>query len=296
MGFPENVIAKGERIERSIHPHWMTVFVPAVAGLLLLAAAIAVAWATPDDDSGNRIQWIAVGVLVLVAIPLVLVPFLRWRSTHYVVTSHRVMVRRGIINKTGKDITLSKITDVSFNQTLFDRVIRSGSLHIESAGDSPDEQLNNIPNSNVVQQLINRLIDEDDLRRRSIIGRGPMSRAGDQIEENATSAGDERGPGADSGREGGRVRDLEPDSRMPQAPRSGASATRPAASGPSSAEETTAVPQGSRGGALPDEDTTAEDVTSATDPAGRPADDPSAGPKANDSSDPALETRRFPEV
>ena len=50
-------------------------------------------------------------------------------------------------------------------------MIRAGSLHIESAGDSPDENLTNIPNSNVVQQLINRLIDEDDLRRRSH-GRG----------------------------------------------------------------------------------------------------------------------------
>ena len=37
-------------------------------------------------------------------------------------------------------------------------MIRAGSLHIESAGDSPDENLTNIPNSNVVQQLINRII------------------------------------------------------------------------------------------------------------------------------------------
>ena len=48
-----------------------------------------------------------------------------------------------------------------------DRIIRSGSLHIESAGDSPDENLAYIPRSNEVQQLINRLIDEDDLRRRT---------------------------------------------------------------------------------------------------------------------------------
>ena len=122
---------------------------------------------TPDDETGNRIQWIAVAVLVLVAIPAVIVPYLRWRTTHYVITTHRVMVRRGILTKQGKDITLSKITDVSFQQTILDRMIRAGSLHIESAGDSPDENLTNIPNSNVVQQLINRLIDEDDLRRRT---------------------------------------------------------------------------------------------------------------------------------
>ncbi len=171
MGFPENVLAKGEKVERDLHPHWLTVVVPTIFGLLLAAACITVARATPDDDTGNRIQWIAVAVFVLVAVPAVFVPYLRWRTTHYVITSHRVMVRRGILTKNGKDITLSKITDVSFQQTVIDRIIRSGSLHIESAGDSPDENLTNIPRSNEVQQLINRLIDEDDLRRRAH-GRG----------------------------------------------------------------------------------------------------------------------------
>ncbi|GAB3078613.1 hypothetical protein GCM10027053_48670 [Intrasporangium mesophilum] len=171
MGFPENVLAKGERVERSLHPHWLTVVIPTLFGLVLAALCVVAVWATPNDSTGNRIQLIAVILLVLVAIPLVVVPYLRWRTTHYVITTHRVMVRRGILTKNGKDITLSKITDVSFQQTLLDRIIGAGSLHIESAGDSPDENLSYIPRSNEVQQLINRLIDQDDLRRRSY-GRG----------------------------------------------------------------------------------------------------------------------------
>lgn len=170
VGFPENVLAKGERVERSIHPHWLTVALPTIVGVLLAAAAVGVAFVTPDDSTGNRIQLVAVAVLLVLAVWLVVVPFLRWRTTHYVVTSHRVMVRRGIVSKSGKDITLSKITDVSFQQTLLDRIINAGSLHVESAGDSPDEDFANIPHSNEVQQLINRLIDEDDLRRRDHLG------------------------------------------------------------------------------------------------------------------------------
>ncbi|KRB47389.1 PH domain-containing protein [Terrabacter sp. Root181] len=195
VGFPENVLAKGEKVERDLHPHWLTVVVPTLFGLLLAAACITVARATPDDDTGNRIQWIAVAVFVLVAVPAVFVPYLRWRTTHYVITSHRVMVRRGILTKNGKDITLSKITDVSFQQTVVDRIIGAGSLHIESAGDSPDENLTNIPRSNEVQQLINRLIDEDDLRRRTH-GRGmadapgsdPASASGDDGYDDDTTA------------------------------------------------------------------------------------------------------------
>lgn len=148
-----------------MHPHWLTVLGSTVMAIVLAAVAGIVSWVTPDDETGNRIQWIVVILVVLAAIPLVLVPFLRWRTTHYVVTSHRVMVRRGILTKQGKDITLSKITDVSFSQSLLDRIIRSGTLNIESAGDSADESLRNIPHSDEVQQLINRLIDEDANRR-----------------------------------------------------------------------------------------------------------------------------------
>ena len=82
---------------------------------------------------------------MLIGIPLVIVPFLRWRTTHYVITTHRVMVRKGIVNKNGKDITLSKITDVSFSQTLLDRMLGSGTLSIESAGDSPERDLRGDP-------------------------------------------------------------------------------------------------------------------------------------------------------
>ena len=189
MGFPENVLARSEKVERSIHPHWITVVGPLLLALVLIAGGVAIAAATPNDSTGNGIQWVSVGVLLLIAIPLVLVPFLRWRTTHYVVTSHRVMVRRGILAKSGKDITLSKITDVSFEQSVLDRIINSGSLRIESAGDSPDELLRNIPHSNHVQQLINRLIDEDDTRRRMVAngraehGRPGYERAEDDDEE-----------------------------------------------------------------------------------------------------------------
>ncbi len=165
MGFPENVLTNDEKVEKSLHPHWRTVFGPIIIGLILIAAAVYVSYITPDDTRGNWIQWITVGVAVLLAIPLVIIPFMAWRTTHYVITTHRVMVRKGILNKNGKDITLSKITDVSFSQTLLDRMLGSGTLSIESAGDSPNEAFEAIPRSDRIQQLLNHLIDQDANRR-----------------------------------------------------------------------------------------------------------------------------------
>lgn len=167
MGFPENVLAADEKVVKELHPHWLAVVVPALVGLLLAAVAAAVVLLTPDSSGWNLFQSVLLVFAAVLAIWSVAVPFLRWRTTHYVITSHRIMVRRGILTKTGKDITLAKITDVGFTQTLLDRMIGAGSLRIESAGDSPDEELSDIPDSDDVQQLINHLIEADDVRRRS---------------------------------------------------------------------------------------------------------------------------------
>jgi hypothetical protein len=85
-----------------------------------------------------------------------------------------------------------------------DRIIISGSLRIESAGDSPDETLKNIPHSNDVQQLINRLIDDDDTRRRSVSqGRAAAGRPGYESAEFDDDGGMPLGSPPD---EGGRPR------------------------------------------------------------------------------------------
>ncbi|WP_153505312.1 PH domain-containing protein [Cumulibacter manganitolerans] len=165
MGFPENILTKDEKVVRSLHPHWLTVLAPTVIGILIIAAAWLIVAMTPVNPTWDVVDWIIIGLGVLLLIIFVLVPFLRWRTTRYVITTNRVAVRRGVLSKSGQDIGLSKITDVSFHQSFLDRIIRSGSLHIETAGDGPDEDIANIPRSNQVQQLLNRLVEEDAARR-----------------------------------------------------------------------------------------------------------------------------------
>ena len=97
-------------------------------------------------------------VLLLVAVA---VPVLRWRTTHYVITTHRLLFREGILSRRGRDIGLSRITDVSYRQTLWERLIKSGTLTIESAGDSGATVLDRIPDSDGVQRLLNHMIEED---------------------------------------------------------------------------------------------------------------------------------------
>jgi uncharacterized membrane protein YdbT with pleckstrin-like domain len=70
-----------------------------------------------------------------------------------------------VLARHGRDIGLSRITDVSYRQTLWDRIINSGTLTIESAGESGATVLTAIPDSDGVQQLLNHMIEEDADRR-----------------------------------------------------------------------------------------------------------------------------------
>ena len=92
-------------------------------------------------------------------------PVLRWRTTHYVITTHRLLFREGILSRRGRDIGLSRITDVSYRQSLWERIINSGTLTIESAGESGATVLKQIPDSEGVQQLLNLMVEEDADRR-----------------------------------------------------------------------------------------------------------------------------------
>ncbi|MBA3524884.1 MAG: PH domain-containing protein [Geodermatophilaceae bacterium] len=165
MAFPEGLLANDEKVVKHLHPHWITLFVPVVVLLLVVAGAGFGIGLAPDGDSQ---QWVRIGVLaaaVVLLVPFVLVPILRWGSTHYVITSHRVMFRFGILNRHGKDIAYPRITDVAYSQSLWDRIVNAGNLTIESAGEGPPQVLSDVPHSDEVQQLINHLVEEDVTRR-----------------------------------------------------------------------------------------------------------------------------------
>ena len=59
------------------------------------------------------------------------------RATHLVVTDLRIMFRAGLLRRRGIDIPLRRINSVQYHQRLVDRMLRSGVLTVESAGDDP---------------------------------------------------------------------------------------------------------------------------------------------------------------
>lgn len=199
MGYPEELLASDEKVVKHLHPHWITLFIPILVLVVVVAAAAVGIAAIPE---GGAQDWIRLAILIVAAVVLVvftLVPFLRWVTTHYVITSHRVMFRIGVLHRQGKDVAFPRITDVAYRQSLWDRIVNSGTLTIESAGEGPAQVLVNVPNSDRIQQLINHLVEEDADRR--------AREAGQYYRQYGQSAGGSGGQGqyGGQGQQGGQV-------------------------------------------------------------------------------------------
>jgi membrane protein YdbS with pleckstrin-like domain len=174
VAYPEKVLADDEQIVEHLHPHWITL-VPAVFWFLVICAGGGVLIALiPGSGTGHEVLLIAIIVIGLALMSWLCVrPVVTWSSSHYVFTTHRVLIRRGVLRHEGRDISLQRISDVGFSRTLWDRLVGAGTLTIESAGEHGQETLTNVPHSDLAQQTLNRLIEQDHDRRAYEAAHGP---------------------------------------------------------------------------------------------------------------------------
>ena len=165
MAYPDKLLAEDEEVVRHLHPHWLTLARPVLVLLLVVGGTSFGAALVPSGPSQGTVRAVMAGLALLVLVVAVLRPVLRWRTTHHVITTHRVLLREGVLVRRGRDIALSRIADVSYRQTLGQRLVSSGTLTIESAGDGGATVLERVPDSDGVQQLLVQLMEEAADRR-----------------------------------------------------------------------------------------------------------------------------------
>ena len=160
MGFPESVLTSDERVVLHLHPHWKALIRPVLVVVVAVAAVIAAAIFFPAG--WNPVGLYIVGALALIAIlTLSLWPWLVWRTTHYVFTNERVILREGVFSRDGRDVPLGRVNDVSFSHNLIERMLGCGTLTIESAGERGQVVLTDIPRVEKTQSVLYELVEED---------------------------------------------------------------------------------------------------------------------------------------
>ncbi|MEA2286662.1 MAG: hypothetical protein QOJ21_2705 [Solirubrobacteraceae bacterium] len=142
----------GEEILYDGHPSWRSTLGFYVLGFLgAVAAGVAVGVLV---DTGPGVIVVVAALLLVLAIGLV-----RRIGTHYMVTTQRLRIRRGILSRHVQQTQLDRVQNVNTGQSLVERVLRVGTVDFDTAGtDDSDFTFRGIANPEAVVAEVDRAV------------------------------------------------------------------------------------------------------------------------------------------
>ena len=166
MPYPAKLLNPDESVALDLNPHWWyfaeSVSSFAVSGILWLFVF------GKYQDNPKPFLTYPIGVIALATLAWVIVRYLKWRTTYFVITSDRLIFRNGVIGKSGIEIPLERVNNVNFKQGIFERIIGAGDLLIESGGEDWQQRFSDISHPDRVQNLIHTQMEENQKRSFSV--------------------------------------------------------------------------------------------------------------------------------
>ncbi|MEJ5256447.1 MAG: PH domain-containing protein [Acidimicrobiales bacterium] len=167
MPYPEENLHSNEELVLDLHPHWWTI-TPSIAALaVVLGIGL---WAVIDRWEGLVNYLLA--VLVLANLIWFGLRYLQLITTHFVLTTDRVIYRSGILAKRGVEIPLDSINAIHFSQKIWERVLGLGDLKVDSASVEGVSEFENIRKPNLVQNEIYIQMENNENRKFDRVAQG----------------------------------------------------------------------------------------------------------------------------
>ena len=163
MPYPKKLLNDYETVALDLHPHWWYFAEPVLAlvGSIVLGVLVCVVL---EDDVERALTWAAIILIILCALWLI-VRYMKWATTNFVITSDRLIFRSGVLAKSGIEIPLERVNNVLFNQSIFERMLGAGDLLIESGGEDGQQRFSDIRRPERVQNLIRSQMEVNESRR-----------------------------------------------------------------------------------------------------------------------------------
>jgi len=156
MGLSARLLGRDERVVLRLRTHGKALIWPAL-GLVLTGLLLGAGTALVPSAYRPAGQYAVAVAVCALALWWSVVPFLRWRSRTYTITNHRLVTRAGILHRTGVDLPLLRVVDVSYQRSLVDRMLGCGTLVIQNAAES-QIVLDDVPDVQYVHQVLTGLL------------------------------------------------------------------------------------------------------------------------------------------
>ncbi|MEO5654312.1 MAG: PH domain-containing protein [Marmoricola sp.] len=157
MAISPKLLNQGEHVVLSTRTHVKALFMPMVV-LIILAGLGGYLSSLPSGDAAGTwrlVIWVVAGLLILA---FVVTPFVQWLVTAYTFTSRRLITRTGVLTRRGHDIPLNRISEVSYEKGVLDRILGCGTLVISDASEQGRVELHDIPRVEQAQLILSDLL------------------------------------------------------------------------------------------------------------------------------------------
>jgi uncharacterized membrane protein YdbT with pleckstrin-like domain len=126
----------GEEIFFHGHPSWRSLALFYAKGLAAaLVAGIIAGVVTRIANHHVQVGWVIVAVLVVFLV-LAIIGQIRRIQTTYSITNQRLTIQTGIFSRDVHQTRLERIQNVNSSQSLFERLLRIGTVEFDTAGES----------------------------------------------------------------------------------------------------------------------------------------------------------------
>jgi uncharacterized membrane protein YdbT with pleckstrin-like domain len=166
VAFSRKLLNDSEDIVLDLHPHWWFLARPLAA---LVGSSLLGIYVLSRGDPPAIVE-VLTAVLVLVTLAWFGITYAKWATTNFVITTDRLIYRHGVLAKHGVEIPLERVNTVFFSQSIVERMLGSGDLVIESAGEQGRQEFHDVRKPSAVQNEIYKQMEANENRKFDRIG------------------------------------------------------------------------------------------------------------------------------
>jgi hypothetical protein len=152
------MLGDDEDIVVEMRPHWVFFGGPLIiAAVAVIGISVGLVALGKDDYT-----WVSYIGLAVAAVPVLwfLGRMFRWRTYIIALTTTRIIVRRGVLDRNTLQLRLQRVTEVNTSQHLWERIVGVGRLILDVQGDDDSLVIEDVSKPLVFQRVVNTQIDE----------------------------------------------------------------------------------------------------------------------------------------